>query len=250
MTNPIIDLHLTCPELYDSFSNDRDFKAQCEQLIQYSGLKPTSTLELFAGAARHSDALLDLGAKNVYCVDGSEAARELALSKMHIEPNKYLVKWLPDFLDEVPDSSLDLILMIRYAACRLTHLQLFDLLKTCKQKCSENGLIFLELHQIEDILSGFNFIPIKERESHNGIVCRWPSKSPTCSANGWLFDLDVEIETSDGKRLEFVSTEYMYCFEDIRFMCGLLGLNVKIVPNAKIPSFNNSHMLVLGLNDE
>ncbi|MCG9578810.1 hypothetical protein L1D14_21610 [Vibrio tubiashii] len=238
----ISELHANRPELYDAFSNDRDFAAQCRELAQLCPQCPTTSLELFAGPARHTAELLKSGVQRGFCVDGSPAMKSLAVNSFGINHSDYLHKWLPDPLDDIEEGSVDLFLMVRYAACRLMHADLHQLLQVCQRKASANATLFLELHKLSDVLGDFEALPIKDRATSNDVICRWPSEKPVCSPEGWLFDLNVEI-THQGEVYNYNSREYIYTLADIRFMGQLLGLHIEVVDNRLIPSFGDTLML-------
>lgn len=222
---------------YADVTNDRDFKSQLEVILEtYDPAHPCkSLLELFAGQALHSIEAQRKHGIDVWAIDSSIEMKRLALAEGFENPEKYIVADLPDALLSVKETKFDCITCLYNGLSNLNMEDVFLLLNHCKDKLSENGKIFIEMHDIflmTEYLSNPQ-IHYTEIENSKGELIKyaWPSGKIRWDRYTYRAEVPVQLLIQSSQRtdtIEFTSYDTMYSAEHIVFLAKLVGLESMI----------------------
>ncbi|MFA9486783.1 MULTISPECIES: hypothetical protein [unclassified Moraxella] len=244
----IYKLYSENPDIYDIFSNDRDFFQQAADILSLLKchtltIKP-NVIELFAGPARHSLEFVKLGC-DVLSIDSALSMMQYSIKQGFQSPIKYIVSHIPNINLTVPKTNL--FTLLRYSVGYMDKLQLSNLIKWCDLNSHANGLLIIELHIPSKILSlANNDMRIREREvsSKYGVVkCIWPKDIKFNSIGSLSLDMNVEISINNLAET-YLSTEYIHTFDDIKFISQSLFDLDCVIYNKNFDSFGNDSLIV------
>jgi len=239
----IFELYDSNPELYDMFSNDRDFKKQCGDIIKYLDYTPLSVLELMAGPARHSVEFVRLGVENVVALDASSKMKEYAIEKFSLKKEKYITGLLPSSINNLQSQYFDCILLLRYGIGYLDGNGIIETIRACLTSLTKNGRIVIELHRFDYLATDLSDLDIKIRtckdKNGNVISVEWPMKKPDWDRYGQFLKMDVSIKKENASEKIYQSKEYIYNVREIQQIVSRLGGIASIINNDLLPSFGN-----------
>lgn len=241
-------------EYYAVIANDRNFSKECRKIISFLNLNEEfNMLEIFAGPAYHSIELTKQGI-NTWAIDLSKEMKSIAVVRGFRNPGHYLSGKLPNELDNLK-KQMDCVLCMRYSIGYLNRKEVFVLLNKMKTILKYKGLIFIELHRINDLLSNYDNAAIKKRTSKmpggEEIECTWPHGKIKWASTDFVAKMDVAVKINGSDKMSinkmFKSVEYIYSFDELNFMASLLGYKcIKFNDSENI--FNNSQILILEYN--
>ncbi|KXO11552.1 Glycine N-methyltransferase [Moritella sp. JT01] len=244
----INNLYMKNPEIYDAFSNDRDFLKQSQSLLLFANLENSniSIIELFAGPARHSAAFRKLG-YNTYSLDSSESMKEYAVKKGFQDKERYIVGHLPSSeIFKEKNRQLSVFTILRFSIGYLNKMDVRKVISWCKGHASKGAILVIELHKPSIISAAMNELSICQREFETeigSVKCRWPSRSPTWSDTNWEVSMPVEIEV-ESKQYEYTSTETIHSFKDISDLANSCNCHTELVTKS-IAGFNSDSLLAV-----
>lgn len=232
-------------EIYDKIADDRSFKAECEDILsiyqKFNKKRANSVLELFAGPAYHSEVFQnEYGIKSI-AIDGSEQMKELACYKHNIDHQNYIVGMLPHILTDTVvklNSSYDIVLLMRYSLGLIDYENVERLLMQLTSLLSPNGIVLIELHNLNLLFNHFNGLKIKERkkylpETKQSISCIWPSGPLTWNTEQLQVFMPIQIELTEenGNKEVFKteSIEYVYTTSEIDRIIKNMPLSRKTI---------------------
>lgn len=244
---------------YVAATNFRDFTAQMDCVLNsFPPEQPCrSILELFAGQALHSVEAIKKGGIEVWAVDSSDEMKKIGIAGGFNNPDQYLLGNLPETLLSF-DSSIkfDGILCLQHSLSNLTRTSIFELLHYFKKILTQNGKVFIELHNISSIMKYISnpiihFNPV-QNTSGEPFEYAWPGDTVVWNKYTYKAEVPVKfkIPTAEGTdTVEFISEEYIYSAEDIMFLAGLQGFRSSILSDQ--PQWDqNFDSLVLELSLE
>jgi hypothetical protein len=224
---------------YADVTNDRDFKAQLELILSTfeSGNPCISFLELFAGQSLHSIEALKKPDIDVWAIDSSSEMKQIALAEGFKNPAQYIVGDLPEAILSCPDNiKFDCITCLYNGLSILNIENVFQLLKNCRQKLSDHGKMFVEMHDIFLITEYLSNPQIRYTEVTNSrgelIKYAWPSGKIKWSPYNYRAEVPVQFLIQSSQRtdtIEFTSYDHIYSTEHIIFLAGLIGFEAKIL---------------------
>ncbi|KIO76591.1 hypothetical protein TH53_14210 [Pedobacter lusitanus] len=134
---------------YAAVTNNRDFKAQLELLLNtYQPEQPCqSFIELFAGQSYHSIAAIQKGTMDVWAVDSSLEMKQLAVAEGFLNPEQYIVGDLPGSIAAHP-VKFDCVACLYSGLSTLPMQAVYELLQNIRPLLSNKGKVFIELHDI------------------------------------------------------------------------------------------------------
>lgn len=222
---------------YADVTNDRDFKSQLELILDtYDPANPCkSLLELFAGQSLHSIEAQRKHGIDVWAIDSSTEMKQLAIAEGFENPEKYIVADLPDAMLSIDETKFDCITCLYNGLSILNMEGVFMLLKNCKDKLTDNGKIFVEMHDIflmTEYLSNPQ-VHYKEIENSKGELIKyaWPSGKIRWDRYTYRAEVPVQFLIQSSQRtdtIEFTSYDTIYSAEHIVFLASLLGLESMI----------------------
>ena len=222
---------------YADVTNDRDFKSQLEVILAtYEPDKPCkSLLELFAGQSLHSIEAQKQHGIDVWAIDSSMDMKRLAIAEGFQNPEKYIVADLPDAMLSIDETKFDCITCLYNGLSNLNMEDVFMLLKNCKDKLTDNGKMFVEMHDIflmTEYLSNQQ-IHYTEIENSRGELIKyaWPSGKIRWDRYTYRAEIPVQFLIQTSQRtdtIEFTHYDNMYCAEHIVFLAKLVGLESMI----------------------
>ncbi|WP_367867748.1 class I SAM-dependent methyltransferase [Pedobacter sp. WC2423] len=222
---------------YADVTNDRDFKSQLEVILAtYEPDKPCkSLLELFAGQSLHSIEAQKQHGIDVWAIDSSMDMKRLAIAEGFQNPKKYIVADLPDAMLSIDETKFDCITCLYNGLSNLNMEDVFMLLKNCKDKLTDNGKMFVEMHDIflmTEYLSNQQ-VHYTEIENSKGELIKyaWPSGKIRWDRYTYRAEIPVQFLIQTPQRtdtIEFTHYDNMYCAEHIVFLANLVGLESMI----------------------
>ena len=241
----IANLYIQYPEIYDSFSNDRDFLTQSNTLLKISNHEgnATSVMELFAGPARHSFAFRNLGCR-VYSLDSSEGMKKFAIEKGFQERKNYIVERLPTVIKL--SEKISIFTLLRFSVGYLNKNEIREVIKWCKGNSTSNAKLFIEIHKPSVMSSSMDKLEISQREFNTDIghvKCKWPSNPPIWNTLSWEVTMPIDIEV-EGVKYEFSSREMLHSFEDIKDIAISCGCHIDLITPDKLLGFNSDSLVV------
>lgn len=231
---------------YEVISNDRNFKKQFELInsfliqenspskIQYK----LRFLELFAGPAYHSIIASSITEYDILAIDNSSEMKEIAMSNGFSNGNNYIISDLPLAISDLPlEKKLDCVVCLRYSLGYLNINEVFQLLTELKKRLSENGKIFIELHEISTVLNSMKSTNIHLRTARNKfneeVECIWPKGDIIWNKDSYLAEMNVGLKIQSGlnkvKEVNFISKENIHSAELLAFLAHVCGLNFAFV---------------------
>lgn len=224
-------------EYYAVMTNDRDFKGQLECILkEYKLESPCQNLiELFAGQSLHSIEALKKGI-DAWAIDSSMEMKYLALKGGFTNPDQYIVGDLPDAILNCIDKKFDCVICLCYSISCLNKTSLLMMLKNIKKILSPKGKVFIEIHDINNIMeyvanTNVQFIEIKELDGGK-VKFAWPSGKIKWDHYSYNAEVPIQliVQSINGtETIDFTSQEYIYSTEDIAFLASLLGYNYKLM---------------------
>lgn len=227
--------------LYDEFagyynlvSDDRRFWEESQYLVErfietHGGKKPQNMLELFAGPAYHSEVFSTQLNCRVTAVDSSESMKKLALESHQLSEDDYIVGAVPEILKkEQIAGTYDLVLIMRYSLGLISYEEVETLMQILSESLSPGGMVFIELHNIEELMSNFESAAIRDKtRTLDGdeieLRCIWPSENISWDKYSWKVNMPIKLELYNKKSgvssvVNSCSEEYIYTLFDIQRM--------------------------------
>ncbi|MDC9613353.1 hypothetical protein PSI19_05515 [Xenorhabdus khoisanae] len=245
----ISQLYSKHPELYDAFSTQREFLAECRSLLDLSfpsDPHEITTLELLAGPARHSLVFNQLGCK-AYSLDGSEGMKAYSVAKGIQREENYFVSSLPS--DEPiipPDLKFNIFTLLRYSVGYFTKESIQWLLKWCQRHSHKNGILFIQVHKpstFTDIIEKHEETRVISDTELGKVENYWPLTPPTWSDTAWEAIMTVKV-IINGETHLYESREIIHSYEDIKHLAELMGCRAEIIPPQKLSGFTTSAHIV------
>jgi len=241
---------------YAAVTQDRDFSSQIKCIIDDYPKKYRcrNLLELFAGNALHSIAAEKMGV-DVWAIDSSNEMKDLAMKGGFHKYNQYIVGELPKTLLAMNGRiKFDCIICLFHGLSNLSKLAVYNLFINIKNLLSLNGKIFIEIHDIKNIMNYINQPTIVWNEISDvygsKIKYAWPSGKIIWSHKSFYAEVPVKIvvDSEQGDVIyEFISKEYIHCYEDIAFLARLLGFKFKLLTSLSNWKSNFNMSVVLEL---
>ncbi|GAA4856151.1 methyltransferase domain-containing protein [Saccharopolyspora rosea] len=236
MRAPIEDCYHEWAEVYAAIADDRDFAAQVgalESLCAPPG-GPRALLDLFAGPAYHA---VEAGRRGwlVSAVDASRSMREVALARGFPDAGRYHVCAVPDDLSAtLPAEHFDCALVSRYSAGYLGVGDVERLLRELRDLLRPGGVAVFELHDVSAVAGGLHDLGIQARTATladgTRIECYWPDGRVVWSADDYVVEMPVRIETdhptSGRSTSRFASVEHIHSAASVRRLAERAGLSV------------------------
>lgn len=246
---------------YAAMSNHRDFKGQLDCILDlYDPKAPCrSLLELFSGQSFHSIEAFNKGNIDVWAIDSSSEMKNLALRSGFQKAEQYIVGLLPEaILSYNGKEKFDCILCLYHGLSNMTMKQVYETLGHLKNLLSENGKLFIEIHNIEKIMEYLTSPMVHEEEIQTSggadlvVKYAWPSEkiSWNCFDYNAIVPIKLILESSSGaETIELTSQERIFSTEEIIFIAELLGYNTRILTDeiSGRVHFGNSIILELSV---
>lgn len=240
-------------EYYAAMTNDRDFKGQLECILnEYKPESPCQNfIELFAGQSLHSIEALKKGI-DAWAIDSSMEMKYLALKEGFTNSNQYIVGDLPDSILNCLDKKFDCIICLCYSISCLNKNSLLIMLKNIKKILSPKGKVFIEIHDINNIMeyvanTNVQFIELDGKK----IKFAWPSGKIKWDHYSYRAEVPIQLilQSTDGSEtINFTSQEHIYSTEDIVFLASLLGYNYKLMSDEAHWGVNFQNSIILELS--
>ncbi|MCC8423662.1 class I SAM-dependent methyltransferase [Mucilaginibacter sp. UR6-11] len=245
-------------DYYAKMSNDRNFKGQLECILNSYGQNPNlHLLELFAGQALHGIEASQRGNIDVWAIDSSEEMKQLALDNGFKNTDQYLVADLPEGLLKCEGNVLfDCVICLYHGLSNLNIEAVFTLLGHVKKLLNVNGKIFIELHNINKLMSYIENPEIHFEELQTSydekLQYAWPGGKIQWSPYSYEAEVPIKLNIklqSTRETIELTSRDYIYSADEIKFLAHLLGYKTKILTNESEgrPHFGNSVLLELSI---
>jgi len=254
-------LYSELADIYTAIAEDRDFKKECQYIIELYHEKAHHTqclrsLELFAGPAYHSACLASEGLES-YAFDSSSAMKSIAKSRYGFTDEHYILGYLPEDLRQFdPSKKFHIMLIMRYSLGLLNYEQVEQLLFKAAELIAPGGIIVIELHKIPLLINHFEKLDIKTREIvlDNGskVNCRWPAGKIIWEEESWQVKMPIKIDVMENNKsisYDTTSIETIFTASDLRRIIRTNPLLSLFVPDTE-QIFTQSKLLVLrGQND-
>lgn len=223
---------------YATITNDRDFKAQMQCILDtYNEASPcTAMLELFAGQSAHSIEAMRRGIE-VWAVDSSTEMKDLALANGFNHADHYVVGNLPEAVSEFAAAPrFDCVLALFNGICNLTTGGLFDLLMALKEVLNARGKAFVEFQDLFYMMEyvGNAGVQYQDIIHTNGDLIKYAWPADKIKWNPYSFTAEVPvkmmIQSWRGTQLkEFTSTDHIHSAEVVLFLASLAGFKGRIL---------------------
>lgn len=253
--NSIDKLYSEYPEIYDAFSNDRDFHKQCKSITdifkRYAKHEESNIIatELFSGPARHSFEFSNLGCQT-FSIDSQQSMRDYSVENGFQCKNNYIVDLLP--LRKDLKQKTHIFTLLRFSCGYLNKSQMLNLISWCNRNSYDKGLLIIELHSPRSILQDFRNIPIQKRNAlckNKTITCVWPKSIEINTQASITLDMQVGITVNSIEKT-YTSSENIHSFEDI-FILSKTILGLECFIQKDLEGFDaNSVIAVIKLRGE
>lgn len=226
-------------EAYECIADDRDFLAQAKSV---SGLVRSAApetkprcVEIFAGPARHTLALSDLGWE-VSAIDIAPQMRNIAVAAGFPSTAYHILDLTSPELDAVRPSN-DLCLAMRYSIGHIARRDLPVLFGNIRAMMRSGGLLVIECHRISTLVGGAAELSIRERvgKTADGAVvrCRWPEAEIEWSPRSWTATMTIALSiaragTATAEHYKFLSREEIHSADylaDAAIAAGFTEIN-------------------------
>jgi hypothetical protein len=242
-------------DYYAAVTADRDFTSQLDCILNsYNPGKPKRTLlELFAGQSLHSIEAVRRDMDS-WAIDSSPEMKDRAIFEGFKKVDQYIVGELPDIILEFTDHpKFDCVLCLYHGLSNLTQDQVYLLLRNITQIMNTGGKIFIELHDISEIMSyvANPVVAFSEVYTREGLRLKYAWPGGKISWNAYTYTATVPIQLiieSDEhtEKIELMTEDRIYSTEDIAFIGNLLGYRTRILYGENWKSaFGNSIILEL-----
>lgn len=244
----IADLYQEHPELYDIFSNDRDFDEQTKSILKYvkSG-SSINAIEFFSGPARHSFSLTKQG-HSAFSIDSSQAMKNFSVLSGFQEEGKFIVSSLPNISYEFNDTKFDLFLALRYSTGYLDISEIRKLIKWCTVHANQDAVLVIELHNYNKVMGYVRSSKFLTRTFHStpygDIRSTWPYEPPVFDSNtkNIVWPVKVEIEKTTHF---FESKERIHTPTDIITIVQEFGFDYLLQTGASVDGFEDKSDLMI-----